>query len=725
MEKNMIQRLVVLSVAAGIAVFGLFAGTASAGAQTAPPLSETFIWDAHGVALSYPAGWTAVESADLVSVRPAGRDVSDGAGPELILFIAADTGPGELDAALARYAPAGGSITKRSAPAVGDRAARSLTFERTDPAAVGGITLIALDDHTALGVAYIVSAAEAPDFLPVLEAIGQSVAVEDARAASVPTGESSSASVASVQLPQQVAWADAGLTLSFPANWSVSADPAQGLTASSDAAEATLIYGETLPQSAGVDLRKLVLSAAGDRSTLTDPVAVTVAGYPGVTYDLRDNDPDSPLHIRALAITMEERDLVAVLFFGSDEAGWAAFRPVADAIVSSIERADGGLSARSTGAIHVLASRVPPVTPLPLRQDDPPTKTYDWEEYGIIFTLPENWQALSGAQDYDLALVSPEVLEAGEGAFITLRGIPSLGPDISLEQALTPIAEESGGEVTDFALAGRDAKGISLNDDQQGVINNLILIPYDDNGGLMYAQTVATPDMNEDVIAILDSMVIDPPVPDYAAADAAFQASLADSGRLIYGAPDAAIDMVEYLSFTCGHCANYSFAISRLIALDVDSDRVQIELALIAGDAYATAASHATMCAAEQGKGYSAYTALFRGYVERGVQEAFSREGISDILGSEALGLDMDALNACIDDQKYQPQIDEFRVRFMDHGLTGTPTVLLGTAGTEPDTIKLPDGQAWSGTIPLEYLRQIFTLLEEGVALEDVFDELS
>ena len=721
----MIQRVEMWLLVAIVAVFGLFAGSASASAQTLPPLSETFAWSAHGVALSYPAGWTAVESADLLSIRPAGRDVSDGAGPEVILFTVADTGPDELDAVLARYAPASGSVVKSSAQAWGDRPARSLTFERANPATVGGITLIALDDQTALGVAYIVRTAEAPDLLPVLEAISQSITLGEAGAAMAPLGESSSASVASIQLPQQVAWADAGLVLSFPADWTVTVDPVEGLAASPDAlTEATLIQGLTVPWSTGLDLRKVVLAATGDRSTLTDPVAVTVAGYSGVTYDILDDDPAAPLHVRALTIPMDERDLAVVIFFGADESGWTAFRPVVDAFTSSIERADGWLSARGTGAIHVLASRVPPVTPPPLRQDDPPTKTYEWEEYGIVFTLPDDWQALSGTQDYDLALVSPEVLEAGEGAFITLRGIPTLGPGTSLEQAMAPIAEESGVEVTDFVVAGRDGKGVILNEEEQGVINNLILIPYDDNGGVLYAQTVAVPDQNQGVIDILDSMQIDPPVPDYAAADAALQASLAESGRLVYGEDDAPIDMVEYLSFTCGHCANYSFAISRLMALDVDPGRVQVELALIAGDSYATTASLATMCAAEQGKGYSAYSALFKGYVDIGYNEAYTREGINDLLGSEALGLDMDALNTCIDDQKYQPQLDEFRVRFMDNGLTGTPTVLLGVDGADPAAIKLPDGQVWSGSIPIEYLRRIFTLLEDGVPLENVFDQL-
>src|SRR5690606_38103035 len=107
--------------------------------------------------------------------------------------------------------------------------------------------------------------------------------------------------------------------------------------------------------------------------------------------------------------------------------------------------------------------------------------------------------------------------------------------------------EESGVEVTDVVVAGRDGKGVILNEEEQGVINNLILIPYDDNGGVLYAQTVAVPDQNQGVIDILDSMQIDPPVPDYAAADAALQASLAESGRLVYGEDDAPIDMVEYL----------------------------------------------------------------------------------------------------------------------------------------------------------------------------------
>jgi hypothetical protein len=203
----------------------------------------------------------------------------------------------------------------------------------------------------------------------VLEAISRSVALDEGSAEVVPADESISASVASVQLPQQVEWADAGLTLYFPADWTVSVDPVEGLTASPDALSVVaMIQGQAMPWSAGLDLREVIMAAAGDQSMLAEPVAVTVAGYPGVIYDIVD-DADTRLHIRALTIAMDDREQAAVFFFGTDEAGWAAFRPVADAFMSSIEQADGGLSARRTGAIHALASRVPPITPLPFRQD--------------------------------------------------------------------------------------------------------------------------------------------------------------------------------------------------------------------------------------------------------------------------------------------------------------------------------------------------------------------
>mgnify|MGYP000051842430 CR=1 FL=1 len=71
------------------------------------PLTQTVT--AYGLSVRYPAGWVAVDAGNVMSVHPADRDVSNGQGPELVLFTLA----GELDTQIAAYA---GSISGDTGP---------------------------------------------------------------------------------------------------------------------------------------------------------------------------------------------------------------------------------------------------------------------------------------------------------------------------------------------------------------------------------------------------------------------------------------------------------------------------------------------------------------------------------------------------------------------------------------------------------------------------------
>lgn len=358
-------------------------------------------------------------------------------------------------------------------------------------------------------------------------------------------------------------------------------------------------------------------------------------------------------------------------------------------------------------------------------QDSGDSERYENELLGVSVTLPAGWQALSGGQDYDLALVSPEALTGGPGGLLTLLSIPSLGADVTFESALEPIAAQVESAVEPLTAGTNEGMQVQFADDTSGLMQRQVLFPYGENGEVFYIQTLAPTDQDEVVLGILDSLEVNPPQPDYAAANAAWQASVAEDGRMVYGDPDAPIRLVEFYSFTCPHCANYSFPMNRLVALDVESGLVQIELVPIAGDPLAEYATEATYCAAEQGAGYSAYKALFAGSVDLGREYAFSAEGAAEILSGLDESLDLDALNACIEDDRYADAMTEARTRFTDYGLTGTPTVLIGTADEEVQPLVLPDGSVWSGSIPVEALRDIFTMItEDGIAIGDVVSEL-
>ncbi|NLX08107.1 MAG: thioredoxin domain-containing protein [Chloroflexi bacterium] len=378
----------------------------------------------------------------------------------------------------------------------------------------------------------------------------------------------------------------------------------------------------------------------------------------------------------------------------------------------------------------VLAAALLAVPGVSRAQDDEAAGIYDWEEFGITLTLPEGWEALPGGQDYDLALASPEAVEGGNGSFVLFTHVPSLGPGVDIDAALAPIAGQVGGEVTPLTVGDLEGAEIAFTDEQSGSAHHLALIPYGTSGQYFYVQSAALSEEDDSVVVdVLSSMTIDPVQPDYAALDTALQTSLSEQESFLLGASDAPVTMVEYLDFACGHCANYSQDVDRLIALHVEPGDVHLELRLLdtVGGDLSNQAAQATYCAAEQGKGYSAYKALFQGYLDQGAQEAYSRDGISDLLSDPDLALDVDALNACVDEGTYAGVIDQSREDASASGVTGTPSVLLSAGGDDPIFLTLPDGQTWAGGVPLAILRPIIDrVIADEVTPQEALDaELS
>ena len=153
---------------------------------------------------------------------------------------------------------------------------------------------------------------------------------------------------------------------------------------------------------------------------------------------------------------------------------------------------------------------------------------------------------------------------------------------------------------------------------------------------------------------------------------------LAEQGTLFYGDPDAPATMVEIFDFSCGHCANFTADIAKLMALDVPSGLLRLELKAVdrIGGPMSNLAAETMYCAAEQGKGYTAYHALFTSYLQLGdPNEAYSAETIASTLSQPDLGIDMDALNTCLDGNSGVDVINTNLEYWTEVGATGTPSL--------------------------------------------------
>ena len=377
-----------------ILLASLFTGAVVSGAQA--PLTNDYTWEKHGVSLSYPAGWSVVQKDTVLSVRPDGLDVSDGRGPELILFDVPDTHANQLLGAMSQIMSGSGATF--NIPITGSlngyvTLSASMTWRNPD--AHGLMTLIALDDDTVIGVAYVVRTGGEAAYLPTLEAMQASMSF-GAKAAGVESSES----VASVQLPQRYVWEDTGLVLYLPDNWMIELDPTaetETLIATPDPDAVTgdaryhILQATMLEDVVGLDLREAAEASALDYALASNLEDISVNGMDGVTYELRDDSSDPVLHLRPLLLQLPDGRLT-LLIFAARDAAWENFRPVVSAMISSIEfnTATSSLLPAGSDDTRALISRTPLDLPALWRQDPP--EQFVWEEYGIGFTLPEGWK---------------------------------------------------------------------------------------------------------------------------------------------------------------------------------------------------------------------------------------------------------------------------------------------------------------------------------------------
>jgi protein-disulfide isomerase len=473
-----------------------------------------------------------------------------------------------------------------------------------------------------------------------------------------------------------------------------------------------------MESAAGMDLREAANLMLEDGDQVGEFVDVTVAGYSGQTYEFTNTEDAATLRFRADMVNVESHNVVILFMFGAENSDWEAFRPTVEAMIASIERAD------STAAMTPNPNHPIRADAYWIRQDEP-GEPFDWEDYGITVELPDGWTPITDNQDFDLVLASQEAMQGGSGSFITFRHIPTIGTDTP-EAALTPVLDQTpeGTAVEAYTLGGIEGAAIFFTDESANTTHALLLIPYSASGDLFYIQANAAPGEEDVITSILDSVVIKPLQPDYATIDAAWQISLAEQGKLVYGPDDAPVKMVEILDFSCSHCAEYSLDVNRLIPLEVDPGRLQIEIVLVdlIGGDLSNEAAQAAYCATEQGKGYTAYKTLFKGYMEIGRDEAYTRDGINELLGD--VGVDLDALNECLDAGTYSGKLTEAQAYWDTVGATGTPSVLLAEGDAEPAFMTLPSGEPWSGGIPITALRMVLArVIDEGIDLNSVFDQ--
>jgi protein-disulfide isomerase len=153
-----------------------------------------------------------------------------------------------------------------------------------------------------------------------------------------------------------------------------------------------------------------------------------------------------------------------------------------------------------------------------------------------------------------------------------------------------------------------------------------------------------------------------------------------EDGRTM-GNPDAPVTIEVFSDFQCVACANFGLIIEPQIA-ETMVEEGQVHLIYrhypFLDDAVPTSeseqAANASMCAAEQNMFWAYHDIVFVNF--QGVNQGFYRDSRL-VAFAESIGLDMEAFNACFNENRYRQEIQNDRALAEQLGVTGTPSIFI------------------------------------------------
>lgn len=163
---------------------------------------------------------------------------------------------------------------------------------------------------------------------------------------------------------------------------------------------------------------------------------------------------------------------------------------------------------------------------------------------------------------------------------------------------------------------------------------------------------------------------------------------------MVEGADNAPVTVIEVSDYGCGHCKNFNLDTApTLKAQYVDTGIVRwltLPYALGGASGYPTAPSaNAALCAAEQGAFPAFHTALFG---IQGTGTFNTPAGFTEVANN--LGLDADALTACIEDGRYNDIVQQNIQAATIAGINSTPSFFV-------------NGELVRGNLPLANFQQL------------------
>ena len=180
------------------------------------------------------------------------------------------------------------------------------------------------------------------------------------------------------------------------------------------------------------------------------------------------------------------------------------------------------------------------------------------------------------------------------------------------------------------------------------------------------------------------------------------------------GDPDAPVTITEYSDYGCGHCGSFAFETEPLLEeAYIKTNKVYFvsrSVGTMLRNASSVLATEASYCAGEQNKYWEMHDLAFANQTI--IQSQRLTEGLLE-KWVEAAGVDMDAYEACMKDNRYLDRIAQDKADAEAEGISGTPSFVISYV-VDGEEVK----HLLQGNYPLVNFEQIIAQAYQEMGLE-------
>lgn len=306
------------------------------------------------------------------------------------------------------------------------------------------------------------------------------------------------------------------------------------------------------------------------------------------------------------------------------------------------------------------------------------SESFSWPEAGLTLPYPDGWGFINDS-NFDFVLVEP----TQNVSFIGLQS-GSFAPDIeTLEDMMRYIADTDADSLVETTLGEAEAWRLDI-DNEGGKTIVVGFSPGEKRVALLILYTDSAADWESVYEEVIAGATVEPLALDHELLNSQMQASLEADGSLTVGDPEAPIVIVEFMDFSCGHCATFNHSLDRLVQDYVMTGKARLTYSVLTfvGGPFSEVAGTAQYCAAEQGFGWDMHTLLFREYETKGAQTAYTADNIVAVVADSGLDVDVAAFETCLSNPKTE-QFEANGAWADEMEVTGTPTAFYGTSTDE------------------------------------------